>query len=70
MSLSNTILTGMNNPDCAFYVGQSLGYASAGTLIVRVTAVYFGVKLIDKILFTGIPNLYKKFRKQGKGDAQ
>lgn len=62
MSLVDTMKTGLNNPDCAFYVGQSVGMATTGSIIVKVTVIYFGVKLIDKILFTGIPTIYKKFK--------
>ena len=63
MSLAETITTGMNNPECAFFVGQTLGNVTAGMLIVKITLIYFGVKLLDKIIFKGVPQLYKKLKK-------
>lgn len=66
MSLTETISTGINNPECAFFVGQSLGYASAGTLMFRIALVYFGFKLLEKIAFVGIPLAYKKIKQKKK----
>lgn len=66
MSLVETISKGLNNPDCAFYVGQSLGYGQAGSLIFRVALIYFGLRLVDKLVFVGIPRLYRKYKKEGK----
>lgn len=62
MTLAETIITGMNNPECAFFVGQSLGYASSGTLIVRVGLIYFGFKILDKFVFERIPSFIKKVK--------
>lgn len=63
-TLVDTIATGMNNPDCSFFVGQMIGTLSAGSLIVRVAIIYFGFKVLDKIVFTGIPYLYKNIGKR------
>ena len=63
MGLAETISLGINNPDCSFFVGQSLGQATAASLIVKVTLVYFGVKVVDKIIFQGIPKLFRRAKK-------
>ena len=57
-TLADTIYKGMNNPECSFFVGQTLGYANASYLIVRVALIYFGLRLFEKILFKGIPKFY------------
>jgi hypothetical protein len=62
ITLADTIVKGMNNPDCAFFVGQSLGYTTAGSLIFKVGLIYIALKALDKIIFTLIPKLYKKWR--------
>lgn len=63
----NEILTkGMNNPDCSFYVGQTFGQISTIGLLARVMLVYFGIKLLDKMVFKGLPMLYKKLKEGRK----
>ena len=62
MSLGETITAGMNNPDCAFYVGMVTGQASAGQFIFKIALVYFGFKLLDKLFFQGIPFCWKRLR--------
>ena len=64
MSLAETIRTGMNNPECAFFVGQTLGVAQSGNLILKVALVYFGFRLLDRIVFTEIPKIYKKMKEK------
>lgn len=67
MSLADTIDAGLNNPECAFFVGQTFGQATTGAIILKVTAIYFGIKIIDKIIFSGIPKIYKKLRGKSHG---
>lgn len=62
MSLAETINNGLNNPECAFFVGQYLGQASTGKLVLYMSIIYFGIKLIDKIIFEGLPSICKKWR--------
>lgn len=49
MSLSDTIITGMNNPDCAFYVGSFIGNYSTGKLILAGMFLMIVYKFVDKM---------------------
>lgn len=60
----DTLVKGFNNPDCAFYVGQMAGQFSTWFLISRIAMIYFAFKLLDKIVFTGIPHLFKKLKEK------
>jgi len=64
VTLVDTINAGLNNPEYAFFVGQSMGHATAGMLIVKVTIIYFVVKIVDKLLFSKIPQLWKHLSKK------
>ena len=70
MSITDVIMTGMNNPDCAFYVGAFAGNITTGGLIFRIALIYFGMKLIDKIVFLGIPKLYNLIKKWRKNERK
>lgn len=56
------VVNGLNNPDCAFFVGQTFGYVLATRLVVMVGVIYFGFKLLDKIVFTWIPGSYNNWK--------
>ncbi|KKL77529.1 hypothetical protein LCGC14_2033970 [marine sediment metagenome] len=66
MGFAEIVTKGMNNPDCSFYVGQTFGQITTVGLLARVMLVYFGIKLLDKMVFKGLPMLYKKFKRRGK----
>lgn len=66
LTLVDTIVKGVNNPECAFFVGQTLGQLTTVYLITKIALIYFGLKLLDKIVFTGIPLLYKKIKSLAK----
>jgi len=70
MSLSETILNGLNNPECAFYVGQTIGYSSAGQLMLKIGLIYFGFKFLDKFVFEKIPIWYKKINAQKEQETK
>jgi len=55
----NNTIAGLNNPDCAFYVGAMAGQMGIAYLIIRVMIIYFGIKLLEKLTFVGIPKFYK-----------
>jgi len=55
----NTTIAGLNNPDCAFYVGAMAGQMSTAYLIIKIAFIYYGLKLLDKLLFVGVPKFYK-----------
>lgn len=65
-SFVNNTMAGMNNPECAFWVGQSVGNMAVGYLIIRIAFIYFGLKLLDKLVFIGIPKFYKWIRDEIK----
>lgn len=58
-TLGDTLLKGINNPDCGFFVGYFTGSATVGSMIIRVVVIYYAIKLLDKLLFTGLPKLYQ-----------
>ena len=65
----NSTIAGFNNPDCAFFVGSFAGSILTYMTIFRIALVYFGLRLLDKIIFSGIPKLYK-FIKNRKGEKE
>ena len=64
MSLAETIRLGLNNPECAFFVGSFMGNMSTGRTIVFLGLIYFGFKFIDKFIFSQIPKLWKWMKKK------
>ena len=63
LALNDTIINGMNNPDCAFFVGQTMGQADLlGKIVVLMlvfTAYEFAKKLVVEPL---IQKIKKKFK--------
>ena len=49
--LADTINNGLNNPDCAFFVGTFFGQAITIKLILVGIAMYFIFKVVDTFAF-------------------
>lgn len=54
----NNTMAGIDNPECAFFVGNMVGTASIGFIAFRLALIYYGIKLLDKLIFKGIPRFY------------
>jgi hypothetical protein len=54
--LTNSLISGLNNPDCSFYVGATVGQY----LILRVAAgvfiAYFVLRIFERLIFTPLLN--------------
>jgi len=55
----NATLAGLNNPECAFYVGAMAGQFGLSYLIIRVAFIYFGLRILEKLILVGIPKFYE-----------
>ena len=68
MTLSETISKGLNNPECAFFVGQFMGQATIVKTIFMITLIYFIIKATDKIALEPFLEFIKKkiYKKDGK----
>jgi len=51
----NNTMAGINNPECAFFVGNTVGAMSIAYVFYRVILIYYAIKLLDKLIFKGIP---------------
>lgn len=49
MALAETIQTGLNNPECAFFVGSYMGAAWGAKLLFMAYLMYAIAKVLDKI---------------------
>ena len=49
MVLSEIITTGMNNPECSFFVGTFMGQIVSFKYVLFVAFVYLGTKIVDKL---------------------
>lgn len=67
-TIADTILKGMNNPDCAFYVGKWLGGYESIRIVIVILILLLIYKAIDKLAFEPMLNwITNKFRgKNGK----
>ena len=71
-SFINNTMAGINNPECAFFVGNMAGSIGLGYLMFRIALIYYGFKILDKLTFIGIPKLYNwvkleiKYRKYAR----
>jgi len=52
--LNETIAAGLNNPDCAFFVGNFMGNFLAMRWLFFLAVCYFMFKIIDKLAFEPI----------------
>lgn len=65
MALNDTIINGMNNPDCAFFVGQTMGQADLlGKLVVLLLFFTF-YEFAKKLVIEPFIERIKKFFKRG-----
>jgi len=64
MALNDTIMNGLNNPDCAFFVGQTMGQADLlGKLVVLLlffTFYEFAKKLVVEPIIQKIKEKTRK----------
>jgi hypothetical protein len=49
MALSDIITTGINNPDCSFFVGTFVGQLSLFKIVTFMVLSYFVFKIIDTL---------------------
>ena len=63
----DNVLIGANNPDCSLYVGYTIGTISTWMFVGKIFLYYFALRLLERMLFEGIPRLYKFIRKRLKG---
>lgn len=66
MALNEIIKKGMDNPDCAFFVGSYLGNISAYQKILLLALIYFMFKVannlvVDPIIFWIKHNILRRF---------
>ena len=50
VTIADTIRTGLNNPDCAFYVGQWFGMWLALKFFIFFAVAYYLFRLLDKVM--------------------
>ena len=58
--LNETIMNGLNNPECAFYVGSFLGGLLAVKWVIVALIFIYVSKVIDKLAFEPFLNWIKK----------
>jgi hypothetical protein len=51
MALAESIKAGLENPDCAFFVGFLSGQSSAIKTVIIVAGIGLAYKLVDKLAF-------------------
>ena len=66
MTLTETITAGMNNPECAFFVGEFTGRMGAVSTIMYVFLMFAVFKFLDKLAFDPFMNWIKKKLPWGK----
>ena len=62
----NTTITGINNPDCAFFVGSMMGQMTLSYVAIRIAFIYVAFRLLDKFLFVGVPLTWKWVKENKK----
>ena len=67
MDLVDTIQLGLNNPECAFFVGSYMGFAWGAKLLFLGYLMYIGSRVVDKLALTPLLNWAKKqiYKKKG-----
>lgn len=67
MTLSATIEAGLNNPDCAFFVGSFFGTAYIVKLMLYIACIYWVIKAVDKLALEPVIDYIKrKFKRWRK----
>jgi len=64
--LTETIQTGLNNPECAFFVGKMAGEAMIFNLMAALAIFGFLYKAVDKLAFEPAVAWLKKKIYRGK----
>ena len=59
-NLTSIIATGINNPECSFFVGSFLGEFVAVRNIILLGLTFFLIKTIDKLLIEPVLNKIKE----------
>lgn len=65
LTLADTLIIGMNNPDCAFYVGAVTASFLVLKIIFSLVLAYLALRILEKLIFTPLLNwiarkIYKK----------
>lgn len=61
----NNTLAGVNNPECSFFVGATVGQYLVISLLWKIALFYFLIRIIDSWIFTPITRYVKRvFRKK------
>jgi len=66
MTLAENLVNGMNNPDCAFYVGATIGQYLVLRILSALVLAYFLIRILDKLVFTPLLNWISKKINGGK----
>ena len=65
--LNETIMNGLNNPDCAFFVGTWTGSFLSFKYLIAVFVIFAVMKVLDRLalepLITRIKNKFAKKKK-------
>ena len=64
--LNETIANGLNNPDCAFFVGNFLGNYTSFRWVLALIGAYFVFKAVDTLAFKPLLDFIKKSLKRKK----
>lgn len=64
--LNNTIAAGLNNPECAFFVGNTLGSLLIYMWVILVILSYFVFKMLYKLVLKSTDKQVKSKRKRKK----
>ena len=67
MTLVDTINMGLNNPDCAFFVGNYMGQLFTIHSMLILLSIYLGFKFLDKLAVEPLIK-YIKTKIKRKGD--
>ena len=59
-NLTSILLTGLNNPDCAFYTGAFVGQWLAVEYLIIIWLIYAVFKVIDKLALEPLLKFLKK----------
>lgn len=59
-TLETIISTGLNNPECSFFVGQWFGSIWFASVIMYILAAYILFKIVEKIVIEPLLNYITK----------
>ena len=55
-TLSQTLLTGLNNPECSFFVGATIGQYLVLKILGAIVIAYFVLRILETFIFTPLLN--------------